>query len=81
MTQVIVLGKPTIKSTSNPIVFVKSLKSDLTFGVGCVSPTEFKFVELVALNYYSSDFDLMFAYNDERDNGYLYLGHFNDGTV
>jgi len=62
-----------------PIEFVKVMQSS---GIGKeiaqVKPTQYQNIELITFNY-SEGLDLMFAYDNRRDLGALYLGHWNDG--
>lgn len=44
-------------------------------------PKDFKTIELIKKKTTIYDFDVMLAYDDVRDVGNLYLGHFNDGVV
>jgi len=43
-------------------------------------PKNFENIELLTLNFHQS-LDLMFAYDDVRNYGLLYLGKWNDGIV
>ena len=43
-------------------------------------PSAFNFIEMICRKY-ENEYDLIFAYNDNRSLGGLYLGHFNDGIV
>lgn len=43
-------------------------------------PRSWKNIELITKNY-DQQFDIMYAYDDSRQGGSLYLGHFNDGIV
>jgi hypothetical protein len=45
------------------------------------SPDAWLFVELICKNFNQSKKDLIFAYNNDRDTGILYLGYWNDGIV
>lgn len=52
--------------------------------MGISQPADWKSVELISENYdqsQSGKLDLMFAYDDDRSMGCLYLGRFNDGIV
>jgi hypothetical protein len=49
-----------------------------------VRPDIYKNIELVCRDYddcQSGSMDLMFAYDDNRNYGCIYIGHFNDGVV
>jgi hypothetical protein len=81
MTNVIILGEQPEKKELKPIVFVKYLGSELKINSNPSEPKFWKNIELICRNYSSEPFDLMFAYDDDRSGGVLYLGHFNDGVV
>jgi hypothetical protein len=80
MTKVIVLGEQPIKKELKPIEFVKYLDSDSEFGSNCTEPKDWKNIELICKNYFNKC-DLMFAYDNDRQDGVLYIGTFNDGIV
>lgn len=61
------------------IEFVKLVGEDELYATEA-KPSDFKNVELIALNY-SERYDLMFAYDTDRSEGCAFLGHFNDGIV
>lgn len=78
MTKVIVLGKE--DTYKNPIEFKKYLNRFLQIESSESKPHMFSNIELIRLHY-TDELDLMFAYNEDRDLGCLFLGHFNDGVV
>jgi len=80
-TKVTILGEAnTEQKKLKPIEFVKTLNGNHSFIDATFSPSKWDNIELIQRKFY--DFDLMFAYSiDGRDNGLLYLGHFNDGVV
>jgi len=88
MTQTIVLGAEHTKTKKyTNIKFIKQLTGD--YNVVCVDPflvsnrpEEWAFIELVSKGY-GSDMDVMFAYDapDQRVDGYLFIGYWNDGVV
>ena len=80
MTKVIILGQEPEKKELKPIEFVKHLYSDFEFSSGCSYPRSWENIELISKNYFNK-YDLMFAYNENRSGGILYLGHFNDGII
>jgi len=80
MTKVIILGEQPEKKELKPIEFVKYLDSDFKFSSGCSKPQRFKNIELISKNYFIG-YDLMFAFGEDRNQGILYLGHFNDGII
>ena len=59
------------------IEFVKCLQSSGTTKAE-VKPAQYQNIELIAFNY-EGGLDLIFAYDNRRDLGALYLGHWNDG--
>ena len=84
MTKVIILGEPAEKKEGKKIEFVKLLTSSLEINEIAGRVHDWKNIELICKNYDEGDsgnFDLMFAYDDNRSEGTLYLGHFNDGIV
>jgi hypothetical protein len=80
MTNVIIIGEQPEKKDLKPIEFVKYLDSDSAFDNKCAEPKQWKSIELISKNYFNK-YDLMFAYDENRSRGILYLGHFNDGIV
>ena len=79
MTNVHIIGEATPIEKKKPIKFVKSIyvhSNPLTTS----SPNEWKNIELIC-NDYLDGYDLMFAYNRNREYGVAYFGHFNDGIV
>jgi hypothetical protein len=80
MTKVIIIGEQPEKKELKPIEFVKFLDTELKVHFGCADPNQWKNIELICKKY-SNDYDLMFAYDEYRSVGVLYLGHFNDGIV
>jgi hypothetical protein len=81
MTKVIILGEQPESKELKPIEFVKSLNMDNDFIKAVSIPDLHDNIELICRNYNHENQDLMFAYNEHRNEGILYLGHFNDGIV
>jgi hypothetical protein len=81
MTNVIIIGEQPEKKELKPIQFVKYMNFELKINSDPSEPKLWKNIELICRNYSSQPFDLMFAYDDNRIGGVLYLGHFNDGVV
>lgn len=79
MTKVTIIGEATPIEKKKPIEFVKSIGSLGVCNARAV-PYMWDNIELICKNY-GSGFDLMFAYNNKREDGVAYLGHFNDGIV
>lgn len=80
MTKITIIGEePKIKELKK-IEFIKVLKRDLIISNSFFNTESFSNIELISLNY-TKEFDLMFAYNSNRNKGALYLGKFNDGIV
>jgi hypothetical protein len=82
MTKTIILGTPT-EHTIKKIKFTHSLQNS---GVWCTAVDDasmYEYVELISLGYDLGDFDIMFAYdsNNNRANGVLYKGKWNDGIA
>ena len=88
MTTTIVLGAERTKTKKyTDIKFIKMLTGDFRVEttdrvVLSNRPEEWEFIELVSKGY-GSDMDVMFAYDapDEREDGYLFIGYWNDGVV
>ena len=84
MTKVIILGEPAEKKEGKKIKFVKAFVHQMEW-INCTStPSDWENIELICKNYNKSSedpYDLMYAYDDERNMGNIYLGHFNDGIV
>jgi hypothetical protein len=82
MTKVIIIGEQPEKKELKPIELVKHLDIDFKFSSGCSYPEVWVWenIELICKNYFDK-YDLMFAFDEDRSNGILYLGHFNDGVV
>lgn len=83
MTKVIILGNDVDKTKSKKINLVKLL--DSTIDTTCIKrasckTADWKIIELVKRGP-AGHYDLMFAYDENRSKGTLYLGHFNDGVV
>lgn len=82
MTKVIVLGQELNEQKKlKPIQFLHTLTESFSCTVAQNVPSDWKNIELIAKKYSNRKFDLMFAYDDNRIGGCLYLGHFNDGIV
>lgn len=79
MTNVTIIGGATPIEKKKPIKFVKSIYVHNN-PLATSSPNEWENIELICNNY-KMGFDLMFAYNRNREYGVAYLGHFNDGIV
>jgi hypothetical protein len=81
-TKIIILGDTQINSPLKKIVFNKFLDTDDNVESGmCSNPHYYKNIELICKEYNEDLEDLMYAYDDERNAGGLYLGYFNDGVV
>lgn len=84
-TKVTILGQAeAVKPELKKIEFVKYLDEEFDIeGVVTIKPSDWDNIELICSNYKERGFDLMLAYDGNR-NSYttcLYLGHFNDGIV
>lgn len=85
MTKVTIIGEePKAEKELKAIEFTHLLTVDKEIIETEEVPHSYNYIELICKryshykNYY---FDLMFAYNGDRNNGELFLGHFNDGVV
>ncbi len=83
MTKVIILGsKEDPKHQPKKIQLLRSMGSSGTLAnPGNIEASGWKNIELICRQYRAGTYDLIFAYDDNRDNGVFYLGHFNDGIV
>jgi len=80
-TKIIILGDAPHKRAKKPIQFTKYIDQFGRIEETCVTPSKYDTIELVSKDY-GKDLDIMFAFNGEnRSEGVLYLGHFNDGIV
>lgn len=83
MTKVIIIGQAPVTNLK-PIEFLRQcIRQDWTNTNR--HPSEYDTIELIAKGFdYGSPtkgLDLMFAHNSDREDGVLFLGHFNDGIV
>jgi len=79
MTKVTIIGDETPIEKKKPIQLVKCI------GAMCILDAQalnymWKNIELITKNY-DGGYDLMFAYNNKRDDGIAYFGYFNDSIV
>lgn len=83
MTKVTILGQGEVKQPEKKkIEFVKWVNPNGKEIKGAAHrPSHFRFIELVCASNGDEALDVMFAYDSNRNNGNLYLGHFNDGVV
>jgi hypothetical protein len=79
-TKCIVLGEQPKEIEKKPIEFKKFFDRDLATVAANTPPNRYMNVELITLKY-TDNWDLMFAYDGNRNDGILYLGHWNDGFV
>ena len=82
MTKTIVIGA-SFQDDNKPIVFNDYLDANSVSSAFVGIPSQFKYIELICKNYNNGCRDLMFAYNDpsNRNNGTLFIGYWNSGTV
>lgn len=88
-TKTIVIGENKNLVNQKPIEFDKILSDNL--GIWNAKekiqkkgkPSDYNFIELICKDYGIKNQDLMFAYNDSnnRDEGCLFIGKWNDGIV
>jgi hypothetical protein len=81
MTKVIILGEQPEKKELKPIEFLGYLDAFFKFNSNCSKPNVWKNIVLIRKGYSIEGLDLMYAYDDDKKEGLLYLGHFNDGVV
>ncbi len=84
MTQIIDLtsNSQSLKKKIEFVSYLNSIDEKENIEKAENSPSEYNFIELICRNYINK-MDIMLAYNkkDQREDGYLYFGHFNDGVV
>ena len=85
MTKTIILGEQKDKSTKKPIEFFTCINiidsDDVKVGAVSNQPHEWDYIECIIKNY-APNLDLMFAYDDDnRGEGILIIGRWNDGVV
>ena len=87
MTKTIVIGEHKDNAIKKTIEFFSQLnvlKSDSIEieNVATSNPHHWNYIELICKNY-APNLDLMFAYDDadDREEGILIIGRWNDGTV
>lgn len=82
MTKCIVLGETQIEE-NKPIEFIKFLGNNWNFRDSMTKPRNYKNIELVVRDYVMDTltYDIMFAYDKDRNEGCLYIGYWNGGVV
>lgn len=86
MTKTIVLGELPMPAEKKPIEFFSLLNVvdslDVDANIVTSKPHQWNYIELICKNY-SPNLDLLFAYNDadDRGEGILIIGRWNDGVV
>ena len=79
MTKVIILGQePKKEKKLKPIEFTDFLEITKEIKQTETNPRCWDNIELIGK--YDS-FDIMFAYDNDRNKGCLFLGYFNDGVI
>jgi len=82
MTKCIVLGeKESPKKVLKSIKFINLITEDGKLRKAEMTPSEYNNIELICKEYCHGECDLMFAYYYDRNDGNLYLGHWNDGVI
>lgn len=80
MTKVIVIGDQPNQEKKKKIEFVHCLEGDFKVAPAETKPSDWKNIELICKDY-SNGVDLMYVYDNDRNDGCLYSGRFNDGVV
>lgn len=81
MTKCIVIGEQPTHRKKKPIEFVKGLFiAPIRIDECVVAPKGYKNIELIATKCYEG-LDVMFAYDNTRSDGLIYIGHWNDGVA
>lgn len=78
-TKCIVLGESQPSKELKKIEFVKSLNTGY-FGSPLAAPSDWINIELIRPTS-ERELAIMFAYDNDRKSGVLYLGHWNDGVA
>ena len=82
MTKVTIIGsKDSEIQPKRKIEFEHLFMHDSSVIKNSIPPSGWKNIELICFDYRGSQKDLMYAYDDNRHYGALYLGKFNDGIV
>ena len=86
MTKTIILGEQKNKDAKKPIEFFTHIhvvdSDDVSVENVETLPCKWNYIELICKDY-TPNLDLMFAYDDadDRSNGILIIGRWNDGVV
>ena len=86
MTKTIILGEQKDKAINKPIEFFTHIhvvdSDDVSVENVETLPCKWNYIELICKDY-APNLDLMFAYDDadDRSNGILIIGRWNDGVV
>jgi hypothetical protein len=80
MTKVIILGEQPEKKELKPIEFKLQFTDNKAPCSPTHTPNQWENVELISKRY-ADGLDLMYAYDNNRNDGRVYLGHFNDGVI
>lgn len=80
MTKVTILGQePKEEKELKPIQFMKVIhEEDLKITTPTCRPNDWDNIELIGRG---KGYDIMYAYDHDRNKGRIFLGHFNDGVV
>ena len=85
MTKCIVLGEQAPKTEKKQIQFIAHLTKrnrQFDYNNACQRPSTWDNIELISKENTFDKLDIMYAYkNNKRNDGYLYIGHWNDGIV
>ncbi len=72
---------PPIKKKIQFVFYLNTIKGNEPISTAAGMPDEYDYIELICRNYIDG-MDIMLAYDkDQRGDGYLYFGRFNDGAV
>lgn len=80
-TKCIVLGEQPTEVKKKPIEFLKDFSSEGVLYNTMDKPSDWKFIELICINYSKKLGDVMFAHDGDRSNGCLFFGKWNDGVA
>lgn len=83
-TKCIIIGDCSLNKKRFPIKFVKYLNPspdpDINYRPSQI-PKDYQVIELIQSGVRFDRYDVMLAYNNDRESGHLWLGRWNDGIV
>lgn len=80
-TKCTVIGETNTKKELQPITFSKVCENQSWKSAAGDFPSNWENIELIARDFTIDNKDLMFAFDNNRRDGVLYIGHWNDGVA